>query len=114
MRISDWSSDVCSSDLPIRSSGSAQSCTSSPVSPSNRRPSGFSRWSQPFIWTSSAAISTGTRPTDRKSVVEGKSVSVRLDLGGGRMLKHAKYKRSLYLRQNDEKEYSEKCRFREI
>src|SRR3546814_20753337 len=29
-------------------------------------------------------------PSDRKSVVEGKSVSVRLDLGGGRIIKKKK------------------------
>src|SRR3546814_12578834 len=30
------------------------------------------------------------KPTDRKSVVEGKSVSVRVDLGGGRSIKKKK------------------------
>src|SRR3546814_16358529 len=35
-------------------------------------------------------VSVQVRPYDRKSVVEGKSVSVRVDLGGGRSLKKKK------------------------
>src|SRR3546814_9935309 len=66
MRISDWSSDVCSSDL---------TCCSC--------------WDR----NSADGLATPRRPrsvmanTDRKSVVLGKSVSVRVDLGGRRIIK---------------------------
>src|SRR3546814_16398491 len=84
MRISDWSSDVCSSDLGHQ-----------------RHPGRRSRRTQ--------ARHGGRRPrplpdrryrarrrripriaADRKSVVEGKSVSVRVDLGGRRIIKKKK------------------------
>src|SRR3546814_15900963 len=72
MRISDWSSDVCSSDLSC-----TRSATSTPAR-SGRRPaarrSSFRRWRR--------------ARTDRKSVVSGKSVSVRVDLGGRRIIKN--------------------------
>src|SRR3546814_15665678 len=91
MRISDWSSDVCSSDLPIRGSrrstasiitrirwATASCCGAPTISPTLRK---------------RKSASCGRRPprdrthTDRKSVVEGKSVSVRVDLGGRRIIK---------------------------
>src|SRR3546814_1916515 len=60
MRISDWSSDVCSSDL-------TSSCPSTP------KPSGTAAWWQDWTGTSSpppAEYSPGTAaPADRKSVV---------------------------------------------
>src|SRR3546814_17979709 len=93
MRISDWSSDVCSSDLPT-----AASCST---------PSGLKRESAKFFapvmlsgtpvfgrkfrrgnlsWPASFA----GRHRDRKSVVSGKRVSVRVDLGGRRIIKKKK------------------------
>src|SRR3546814_12362888 len=120
MRISDWSSDVCSSDLPAR-----------PRRPDDRRrrPGGGARRLPPALerqrggrhrrQRSRGRASDARRPqalplrahrvrrpasggparvaaggskvgaerADRKSVVEGKSVSVRVDLGGRRILK---------------------------
>src|SRR3546814_19524144 len=91
MRISDWSSDVCSSDLcPVR-----------PIHPFDRPPgccdviqiwgvtlacgvSARFRLRDGMIWI--ALRATSQRP-DRKSVVSGKSVSVRVDLGGRRIFK---------------------------
>src|SRR3546814_13849212 len=73
LRISDWSSDVCSSDLgatPPAPPSSSSSC-SPPSAPS------------------SCACSIAGR--DRKSVVSGKSVSVRVDLGGRRIIKKKIY-----------------------
>src|SRR3546814_19540307 len=82
MRISDWSSDVCSSDL---------SC--------------FSRWSMPCARHKDACDERQEQPAprparrmdrnrprrrctvDRKSVVSGKSVSVRVDHGGRGIIK---------------------------
>src|SRR3546814_11829942 len=95
MRISDWSSDVCSSDLyspntytftkgqasttatPTYSGGSPTSCTASPALPTGLN-----------IDATTCTIS-GT-PTERKGVVQGKSVSGRVDLGGRRTHKKNK------------------------
>src|SRR3546814_13365322 len=92
-RISDWSSDVCSSDLTVSGSGLAVTMT----------------LSRSLTWRSSCSASTacaGAVPdvvvapagsaapslgagaaSDRKSVVEGKSVAVRVDSGGRRIIK---------------------------
>src|SRR3546814_11249431 len=68
MRMSDWSSDVCSSDLAVCA---GRGC--------GRR-----------VWAPRRAAARvpvhRRRRRDRKSVVEGKSVSVRVDLGGRRIL----------------------------
>src|SRR3546814_18881102 len=89
MRISDWSSDVCSSDLELsdlrwireeflddlRDHGRmivhGHSITNEPDEQANR------------IGIDIGAFRSGTLP-DRKRVVYGKSVSVREDLGGRR------------------------------
>src|SRR3546814_687242 len=98
MRISDWSSDVCSSDL----TGSRRTRRSSPArrapvgrwSGGTRRTAGRSREGRvargsgrPARIRARGASRPACRRTDRKSVVEGKSVSVRVDLGGGRSIK---------------------------
>src|SRR3546814_19568989 len=82
MRISDWSSDVCSSDLRLRAGPIAVSGAAG-----GRRRQAVER-------TSNAASPASGRPetstevtSDRKSVVEGKSVSIRVDLGGRRNIK---------------------------
>src|SRR3546814_21190056 len=105
MRISDWSSDVCSSDLrtvgipsrPRRDNapkgvGSSRRHHRSKC-PKRRRLQGLSPARYPYY----GAPSTRGRHTwswpfrilfrDRKSVVQGKSVSVRVDLGGSRLIK---------------------------
>src|SRR3546814_11055342 len=90
MRISDWSSDVCSSDLPLRLvSGS----------PANLSLVG-SVMRAPWSWRAGRGRRPvagwrgvpGARPhragrPDRKSVVEGQRVLVRVDLGGRRIIK---------------------------
>src|SRR3546814_12751003 len=95
MRISDWSSDVCSSDL-----GSTR--PREPVGRKTRLP----RRRRQRTTTKNAPASRGVgdhrtgrqgRPAsvlfllDRKSVVYGKSVSVRVDLGGRRIIKNKQY-----------------------
>src|SRR3546814_9739622 len=84
MRISDWSSDVCSSDLSRRRP--AASSPSSWTARTRLRPPKRSR-----PWWPTASMRNeragGWRSRDRKSVAEGKSVSVRVDLGGRRHLK---------------------------
>src|SRR3546814_16299971 len=103
MRISDWSSDVCSSDL---GSNTEPGCTQR--SPAKRARKRSRRWVQRMVKASprlTCFIGGGIRtyPTrlaslfspsvvsaDRKSVVSGKSVSVRVDLGGSRIIKKKK------------------------
>src|SRR3546814_19721671 len=113
MRISDWSSDVCSSDL---FSASWARSTLHPYQGGHggggRRSPRSARWPQGTPrrgwWRASARlgpaqgrpVSTpshalpGCRlqhgPADRKSVVSGNRVSVRVTLGGSRILKHIK------------------------
>src|SRR3546814_20968285 len=98
MRISYWSSDVCSSDLDL------PGCR-----PTRPLPRQSSRGGQiykcrarrrrlhataPSMFRSFGNSANGTVHQsrvfpcpDRKSVVEGKSVSVRVDLGGRRIIK---------------------------
>src|SRR3546814_12462816 len=92
MRISDWSSDVCSSDLvPVGSHRPA---------PPVPRDAGPDRRRDPCPHlprrnrrrTRSRGSGRGRRVAyrcggDRKSVVSGKSVSVSVDLGGRRIIK---------------------------
>src|SRR3546814_14057863 len=79
MRMCDWSTDVCSSDLPLCLAARRQH----PVRghPPVRRAL--------FLAHRRRQPDPGGMG-DRKSVVEGKSVSVRVDLGGGRILKKKK------------------------
>src|SRR3546814_17802643 len=90
MRISDWSSDVCSSDLGTGGARHQQhgederalaavEVTEMPEHDAADGPH-----------DEADAIGRETRQDDRqdrKSVVEGKSVSVRVDLGGRRIIK---------------------------
>src|SRR3546814_8622758 len=69
MRISDWSSDVCSSDL-IRTAHRA-------IPPRRAQ----------HLLRQGRARHRRRAHQDRKSVVKGKSVSVRVDLGGRRIIK---------------------------
>src|SRR3546814_19378609 len=94
MRISDWSSDVCSSDLSRRGHGEeraarAQDCRAPAVRSSLRRHHrrDHRRQPQPQAGTDRRSTATAGRSADRKSVVWGKSVSVRVELGGRRIIK---------------------------
>src|SRR3546814_15686376 len=94
MRISDWSSDVCSSDLRCR-----RACRHArrrgPVHRLRTDRRGV-RPPRPRHARRAAAAREQARAheagdlSDRKSVVEGKSVSVRVDLGGRRINKNKK------------------------
>src|SRR3546814_16394248 len=95
MRISDWSSDVCSSDL----NGAKPIPYPSPTT-WKRKPTGLQPNWKPLTTGSALSPSSGAEggrmaeprqatgnadaaaKADRKSVVEGKSVTVRVDLGG--------------------------------
>src|SRR3546814_18770125 len=97
MRISDWSSDVCSSDLrisrfhavPLRTVNVTRKTAEQSRSLA-KNTIGWRMRSASFPWTPSRrpipAI-PACRWGDRKSVVSGKSVSVRVDLGGRRIIK---------------------------
>src|SRR3546814_12498524 len=92
MRISDWSSDVCSSDLLMPTDDSV--CYVLP----NFAP-GLRTWIVRMCATLLQRRSkerhqihrqSSSCYRDRKSVVWGKSVSVRVDLGGRRIIKKTK------------------------
>src|SRR3546814_19829011 len=103
MRISDWSSDVCSSDLgPLEPDVSAPSQL---VDQSDDgADSGRTEWRQDFARRGARRCRTARSAgggagrssrhrrnlVDRKSVVLGKSVSVRVDLGGRSIIKKKK------------------------
>src|SRR3546814_16491735 len=112
MRISDWSSDVCSSDLPkwprepapgfppLLCQASQRRQNQAPrlrlgTAPLLRAPPTLDR--QPSKPSRPSAFPPKFNPVrilfcprDRKSVVSGKSVSVRVDLGGRRINKKKK------------------------
>src|SRR3546814_12274886 len=101
MRISDWSSDVCSSDLLAQEvflrllRYSEKTAVENPLGYLLRIAGNVaSEWrerarvSKPHDqeWLDDLLIEPDKEP-DRKSVVQGKSVSVRVDLGGRRIIK---------------------------
>src|SRR3546814_12320531 len=113
MRISDWSSDVCSSDLveteilpTVRELGIGFVAFSplgrgflagaGPVEPNDRRHK-HPRFQPDAVAANSVRRAVVGRVAerlgatiDRKSVVSGKSGSVRVDIGGRRILKKTK------------------------
>src|SRR3546814_17312782 len=99
MRISDWSSDVC---LPILLNFNENSLLALPISvidcdvklQTTWRQCGFGRigdlWRLPsdgFLKRFGAQALAELDSEDRKSVVQGKSVSVRVDIGGSGIIK---------------------------
>src|SRR3546814_15934019 len=102
MRISDWSSDVCSSDLDQPVSGRAQLTFMDPERPITSRTIKFLELTacRGLHFGRNAIPCRGLRCNwrrnkhryheDRKSVVSGKSVSVRVDLGGRSIIKKKK------------------------
>src|SRR3546814_20327773 len=86
MRISDWSSDVCSSDL-VRDGAITHEDS---LGNKGRTEAGDVQVMSAGSGVRHAEYNREpetTRILDRKSVVEGKSVSVRVDLGGRRIIK---------------------------
>src|SRR3546814_18376671 len=82
MRISDWSSDVCSSDLSaLRPRGRCVRVL--PVRVGSLEESDLVM----NVLADSTQCLVTSPEVDRKSVVSGKSVSVRVDLGGRRIVK---------------------------
>src|SRR3546814_14554016 len=99
MRMSDWSSDVCSSDLALFAIQQTRRETGTikhHLRLKNRKILGCRRRSHLYIfkmaqwrfsYCRSLLILSASVVRDRKSVVEGKSVYVRVDLGGRRIIK---------------------------
>src|SRR3546814_20632489 len=91
MRISDWSSDVCSSDLTCLSCRAERARFTRATCPST-----VSTRSHPIPAAIAGPCHDAVRNPDmpdRKSVVSGKSVSVRVDLdGSGNIEKKTKSK----------------------
>src|SRR3546814_2485266 len=101
MRISDWSSDVCSSDLTWDVSGNASYVKNKILElPFNgnekNRQGGFQAYDPSqgkVVWV--GGLQEGQ---DRKSVVKGRSVSGSVDLGGRGLMKknnYTKYRHAL-------------------
>src|SRR3546814_12852712 len=96
MRISDWSSDVCSSDLVAQRIGAEQRGVGFGAEDIDER-AGVERVDMLGIERQAGArepvgdprVGDAQAPDrDRESVVYGKSVSVRVDLGGRRIIKN--------------------------
>src|SRR3546814_13693511 len=117
LRISDWSSDVFSSDLPRFANNAARLANRAELIPllaakiaawdaqplslaleAEGVPAGpINDLAQVFADPQVLARGMRFRPEgDRKSVVSGKSVSVRVDLGGRRIIKKKKDERTKY------------------
>src|SRR3546814_11479890 len=109
MRISDWSSDVCSSDLVWIEPGQPDDSVTVHFGHGRTRAgrlgtkTGFNAYalrSSENLWSGRGleVVKTGRRPSlactqpDRKSVVWGKSVSVSVNLGGRLYIKKKKKK----------------------
>src|SRR3546814_20729035 len=107
MGMSDWSSDVCSSDLKKNGIETHFFCMKAQreaflggggVDTRHQRNTRFGvvgdeiEKRQPFIVGQGIVFARRTTDdqADRKSVVSGKSVSVRVDLGGRRIIKKKK------------------------
>src|SRR3546814_13158523 len=89
MRISDWSSDVCSSDLGgvFRRQRRRMIISAVSMPPMSAMPPKqvIARGAVRAAWQ--AGSRANCCGGDRKSVVSGQSVSVRVDLGGRRIIK---------------------------
>src|SRR3546814_12300747 len=104
MRISDWSSDVCSSDLIVRNPVGRREPAFENAIGEGRDAASFDGGDARIPAAVVADLESGVgeheagdplgmaarKALDRKSVVWGKSVAVRVDLGGPRTLKKKK------------------------
>src|SRR3546814_18832799 len=113
MRISDWSADVCSSDLfsgyflligmMWSRTSSVVACSDTARFTSSSRPQRAISGTTPEVdrvilrletdrpsWSMAMPMAVAT---DRKSVGNGRSVAVRVDLGGRRYIKKKNYKK---------------------
>src|SRR3546814_14706895 len=99
MRISDWSSDVCSSDLLLFSTalfGIALVLLFVAGRPGHELGKRWLWLLMPPAVVAISAVKELSMATERKSVVSGKGVSVRLDLGGAPNIQKKKSKHIIY------------------
>src|SRR3546814_17981495 len=112
MRISDWSSDVCSSDLPappseksplgVRPREAADTAAlTRDCSDCTAAPSDAVLAATEFAAACSAVFLNCSAAADRKSGVEGKSGSVRVYLGGRRIIKQKKTRTKIKRQYNE-------------
>src|SRR3546814_14536749 len=99
MRISDWSSDVCSSDLllPLLSLSfprdhQAAARTAAPLGLSMELDDREAGYAGAGCGDQAGNSDLSQAALDRKSVVEGQSVTVRVDLGGRRIIKKQEHR----------------------
>src|SRR3546814_18796777 len=88
MRISDWSSDVCSSDLELDRDGitvTIQRWTEGRIASGDSET--YHRSGDQWRRASGAKVDPAEEAADRQSAVKGKSVSVGVDLGCRRKIK---------------------------
>src|SRR3546814_15242721 len=103
MRISDWSSDVCSSDLPDLTARQANYMRMLNIAMARGAPAPDGHRATATDWFD---LLDRQAQKDRKRVVYGKSVSVRVDLGGRRIIKKKNKKNTdpqtiMKMRHND-------------
>src|SRR3546814_15338090 len=105
MRISDWSSDVCSSDLGCggRGTGAAnQALKADPDVVLHAMGDVFEdklkKSLENLTKIHGDKVKVKDKRRDRKSVVEGKSLPVRVDLGGRRIIKKKTIRRHIELK----------------
>src|SRR3546814_11157090 len=87
MRISDWSSDVCSSDLVVAVDRGNDHVRQLQGGDGARQVFGFAGIQGIGAAMAHIAERAAAGALDRKSGVEGKRVAVRVDLGGSRSIK---------------------------
>src|SRR3546814_16210088 len=113
MRISDWSSDVCSSDLFLEveielrvvltcQHDEADHILADFINHIAQRDEGARPLRHAHRLAAIEQIDH-LHQLDRKSVVQGKSVSVRVDLGGRRIIKKKKNKLKIKTQTNEKK-----------
>src|SRR3546814_19388762 len=90
MRISDWSSDVCSSDLLRHDAIVAREVEARVRIARDADEARHQRIAERTGDIDRRFLAVERAIADRKSVVSGKSVSVRVDLGGRRIIKKKK------------------------
>src|SRR3546814_10962127 len=102
MRISDWSSDVCSSDLEeieaqgfeiVAIAGTSMGALIGGIHAAGKLDV-YRDWVCALAKFDVLRLLDWTFSGDRKSVVSGKSVSVRVDLGGRRTIQYKHYQSS--------------------
>src|SRR3546814_17062308 len=95
MRISDWSSDVCSSDLAHAGPGLEAPPAAAPVGqvliPQHHLAQEVVVREAVLVPQADGQLVLRPEVGARKSVVKGKRVSVSVDLGGGRLIQKKKH-----------------------